>query len=132
MEGYAYILTHQVIPAVFYDHFYDWGDSTHDQIVELVQYLINGSFFCRQIYLELVQNMIRLLADVVRRMLIVYLFFYNIKDLTVILLVLVLDSRIASTSLRCILPRPQGVTKIGHFAFAHHLHLHIDYAKSSF
>ncbi|XP_072987661.1 probable alpha-amylase 2 [Typha latifolia] len=36
MEGYAYILTHPGIPTVFYDHFYDWGDSTHDQIVKLM------------------------------------------------------------------------------------------------
>ncbi|RAL52413.1 hypothetical protein DM860_007270 [Cuscuta australis] len=36
MEGYAYILTHPGIPAVFYDHFYDWGNSIHDQIVKLI------------------------------------------------------------------------------------------------
>ncbi|KAG6644687.1 hypothetical protein CIPAW_08G070100 [Carya illinoinensis] len=36
MEGYAYILTHPGIPTVFYDHFYDWGDSTHDQITKLM------------------------------------------------------------------------------------------------
>ncbi|KAJ0087302.1 hypothetical protein Patl1_09456 [Pistacia atlantica] len=36
MEGYTYILTHPGIPAVFYDHFYDWGDSIHDQIVKLM------------------------------------------------------------------------------------------------
>ncbi|XP_068646017.1 probable alpha-amylase 2 isoform X2 [Aristolochia californica] len=36
MEGYAYILTHPGIPTVFYDHFYDQGDSTHDQIVKLM------------------------------------------------------------------------------------------------
>lgn len=36
MQGYAYILTHPGIPAIFYDHFYDWGDSIHDQIVKLV------------------------------------------------------------------------------------------------
>lgn len=24
------------MPSVFYDHFYDWGNSTHDQIVKLV------------------------------------------------------------------------------------------------
>ncbi|KAK1325384.1 putative alpha-amylase 2 [Acorus calamus] len=36
MEGYAYILTHPGIPTVFYDHLYDWGDSTHDQIVKLM------------------------------------------------------------------------------------------------
>ncbi|CAK9178362.1 unnamed protein product [Ilex paraguariensis] len=36
MEGYAYILTHPGIPTVFYDHFYDWGDSIHDQIVKLM------------------------------------------------------------------------------------------------
>ncbi|KAF5206143.1 Alpha-amylase, partial [Thalictrum thalictroides] len=36
MEGYAYILTHPGIPSVFYDHFYDWGDSIHDQIVKLI------------------------------------------------------------------------------------------------
>ncbi|KAL9264190.1 putative alpha-amylase 2 [Drosera capensis] len=37
MEGYAYILTHPGIPSVFYDHFYDWGNSIHDQIVKLIQ-----------------------------------------------------------------------------------------------
>lgn len=37
MEGYAYILTHPGIPTVFYDHFYDWGISSHDQIVKLVK-----------------------------------------------------------------------------------------------
>lgn len=36
MEGYAYILTHPGIPTVFYDHFYDLGDSIHDQIVKLM------------------------------------------------------------------------------------------------
>eukprot|EP00262_Sarcandra_glabra_P006628 TRINITY_DN1898_c0_g1_i1.p1 TRINITY_DN1898_c0_g1~~TRINITY_DN1898_c0_g1_i1.p1 ORF type:complete len:418 (+),score=62.92 TRINITY_DN1898_c0_g1_i1:519-1772(+) len=36
MEGYAYILTHPGIPSVFYDHFYDWGDTYHDQIVKLI------------------------------------------------------------------------------------------------
>lgn len=36
MEGYAYILTHPGIPTVFYDHFYDWGDSLHNQIVKLM------------------------------------------------------------------------------------------------
>ncbi|XP_031477721.1 probable alpha-amylase 2 [Nymphaea colorata] len=36
MEGYAYILTHPGIPTVFYDHFYDWGSSIHDQIVKLI------------------------------------------------------------------------------------------------
>ncbi|KAG6648356.1 probable alpha-amylase 2 isoform X1 [Carya illinoinensis] len=35
-EGYAYILTHPGIPTVFYDHFYDWGNSIHDQIVKLM------------------------------------------------------------------------------------------------
>ncbi|CAH9087024.1 unnamed protein product [Cuscuta europaea] len=37
MEGYAYILTHPGIPAVFYDHFYDWGNSIHDEIVKLIE-----------------------------------------------------------------------------------------------
>ncbi|KAB1203594.1 putative alpha-amylase 2 [Morella rubra] len=36
MEGYAYILTHPGMPTVFYDHFYDWGNSIHDQIVKLM------------------------------------------------------------------------------------------------
>ncbi|KAH0456337.1 hypothetical protein IEQ34_014244 [Dendrobium chrysotoxum] len=35
MEGYAYILTHPGIPTVFYDHFYDWGKSIHDQIMDV-------------------------------------------------------------------------------------------------
>ncbi|KAM7514017.1 hypothetical protein LguiA_003600 [Lonicera macranthoides] len=35
-QGYAYILTHPGIPSVFYDHFYDWGDSIHNQIVKLM------------------------------------------------------------------------------------------------
>ncbi|CAA7403540.1 unnamed protein product [Spirodela intermedia] len=35
-QGYAYILTHPGIPTIFYDHFYDWGDSLHDQLVKLV------------------------------------------------------------------------------------------------
>jgi len=37
MEGYAYILTHPGIPAVFYDHFYDQGLSLHDEIAKLMQ-----------------------------------------------------------------------------------------------
>ncbi|PRQ32945.1 putative alpha-amylase [Rosa chinensis] len=37
LQGYAYILTQPGIPSVFYDHFYDSGDSIHDQIVKLVQ-----------------------------------------------------------------------------------------------
>lgn len=36
MEGYAYVLTHPGIPTVFYDHFYDWDSSIHDQIVKLI------------------------------------------------------------------------------------------------
>lgn len=36
LQGYTYILTHPGIPTVFYDHFYDWDDSIHDQIVKLV------------------------------------------------------------------------------------------------
>ncbi|TMW96272.1 hypothetical protein EJD97_007641 [Solanum chilense] len=36
MEGYAYILTHPGIPSVFYDHFYEWDNSMHDQIVKLI------------------------------------------------------------------------------------------------
>ncbi|KAK9165017.1 hypothetical protein Scep_000208 [Stephania cephalantha] len=36
IEGYVYILTHPGIPSVFYDHFYDWGDSFHNQIVKLL------------------------------------------------------------------------------------------------
>ncbi|XP_021737128.1 probable alpha-amylase 2 [Chenopodium quinoa] len=36
MEGYVYILTHPGIPSVFYDHFYDWDTSYHDQIVKLI------------------------------------------------------------------------------------------------
>ncbi|MCL7044068.1 hypothetical protein MKW94_015778 [Papaver nudicaule] len=36
MEGYAYLLTHPGIPSVFYDHFCDWGESIHDQIVKLM------------------------------------------------------------------------------------------------
>ncbi|KAI3855943.1 hypothetical protein MKW92_021829 [Papaver armeniacum] len=36
MEGYAYLLTHPGIPSVFYDHFCDWGESIHDEIVKLM------------------------------------------------------------------------------------------------
>lgn len=36
MEGYAYILTHPGMPCVFYDHFYNWGNSIHNQIVKLI------------------------------------------------------------------------------------------------
>ncbi|KAK6939280.1 Alpha-amylase, C-terminal beta-sheet, partial [Dillenia turbinata] len=36
LQGYAYILTHPGIPSVFYDHFYDWGESIHNQIVKLM------------------------------------------------------------------------------------------------
>ncbi|XP_009411975.2 probable alpha-amylase 2 [Musa acuminata AAA Group] len=36
IEGYVYILTHPGIPTVFYDHFYDWGNSYHNQIVKLM------------------------------------------------------------------------------------------------
>ncbi|KAI5392691.1 probable alpha-amylase 2 [Lathyrus oleraceus] len=36
MEGYAYILTHPGIPTIFYDHFYDWNHSVHEQIVKLI------------------------------------------------------------------------------------------------
>lgn len=38
LQGYAYILTHPGVPTVFYDHFYDWGDSYHVQIAKLVRY----------------------------------------------------------------------------------------------
>lgn len=38
IQGYAYILTHPGIPLVFYDHFFDRGDSTHNEIVMLVCY----------------------------------------------------------------------------------------------
>ncbi|CAI9116997.1 OLC1v1018307C4 [Oldenlandia corymbosa var. corymbosa] len=41
MEGYAYILTHPGIPCVFYDHFYDWGNAYHDEIVKLVSCYLN-------------------------------------------------------------------------------------------
>ncbi|CAL5384584.1 unnamed protein product [Camellia sinensis] len=34
--GYAYILTHPGIPTVFYDHFYDWDNAIHDEIVKLM------------------------------------------------------------------------------------------------
>ncbi|XP_039137593.1 probable alpha-amylase 2 [Dioscorea cayenensis subsp. rotundata] len=37
MQGYAYILTHPGLPMVFYDHFYDWGQSMHDQILKLME-----------------------------------------------------------------------------------------------
>lgn len=37
MQGYAYILTHPGLPMVFYDHFYDWGQSMHEQIVKLME-----------------------------------------------------------------------------------------------
>ncbi|CAJ2675821.1 unnamed protein product [Trifolium pratense] len=36
MEGYAYILTHPGTPTIFYDHFYDWSNSIHEQIVKLI------------------------------------------------------------------------------------------------
>ncbi|XP_028067942.1 probable alpha-amylase 2 isoform X2 [Camellia sinensis] len=35
-QGYAYILTHPGIPTVFYDHFYDWDNAIHDEIVKLM------------------------------------------------------------------------------------------------
>ncbi|MCH97189.1 alpha-amylase 2, partial [Trifolium medium] len=34
--GYAYILTHPGTPTIFYDHFYDWSNSVHEQIVKLI------------------------------------------------------------------------------------------------
>lgn len=43
LQGYAYILTHPGIPTVFYDHFYDWGDSVHDEIVKLVCGIVNNA-----------------------------------------------------------------------------------------
>uniref|UniRef100_A0A0D9W2F2 Alpha-amylase n=1 Tax=Leersia perrieri TaxID=77586 RepID=A0A0D9W2F2_9ORYZ len=36
-QGYAYILSHPGIPTVFYDHFYDWGDSFHANIAKLME-----------------------------------------------------------------------------------------------
>ncbi len=36
LMGYAYILTHPGIPCVFWPHFYDWGQSAHDQIQNLI------------------------------------------------------------------------------------------------
>ncbi|XP_028082970.1 probable alpha-amylase 2 [Camellia sinensis] len=36
VQGYAYILTHPGIPTVFYDHFYDWDNAIHDEIVKLM------------------------------------------------------------------------------------------------
>ncbi|KAJ3680459.1 hypothetical protein LUZ60_016737 [Juncus effusus] len=47
MEGYAYILTHPGIPSVFYDHFYNWGDSIHDQIAKLMEIRINQDMHSR-------------------------------------------------------------------------------------
>ncbi|CAL9154333.1 unnamed protein product [Musa hybrid cultivar] len=35
-QRYVYILTHPGIPTVFYDHFYDWDNSYHNQIVRLM------------------------------------------------------------------------------------------------
>ena len=42
LQGYAYILTHPGVPTVFYDHFYDWGNSIREQIVKLVSNRISN------------------------------------------------------------------------------------------
>lgn len=39
-QGYAYILTHPGQPAVFYDHFFDWGESIRNAILDLVWILL--------------------------------------------------------------------------------------------
>ncbi|CAM8973405.1 unnamed protein product [Rhodiola kirilowii] len=45
MQGYAYILTHPGTPAIFYDHFYDFG--IHDVITELIEARRRAGIHCR-------------------------------------------------------------------------------------
>ncbi|ESW11483.1 hypothetical protein PHAVU_008G033800 [Phaseolus vulgaris] len=45
MQGYAYILTHPGTPAIFYDHFYDFG--IHDMITELIEARRRAGIHCR-------------------------------------------------------------------------------------
>ncbi|RDX93372.1 Alpha-amylase 3, chloroplastic [Mucuna pruriens] len=45
MQGYAYILTHPGTPAIFYDHFYDFG--IHDVITELIEARKRAGIHCR-------------------------------------------------------------------------------------
>ena len=35
--AYAYLMTHPGLPCVFWSHFFDWGEPTHDRIVQLMQ-----------------------------------------------------------------------------------------------
>lgn len=50
VQGYTYILTHPGIPTVFYDHFYDLGDSIHEQIVKLVCYATIFMCYCSMVF----------------------------------------------------------------------------------
>ncbi|CAA6666741.1 unnamed protein product [Spirodela intermedia] len=63
MEGYAYILTHPGIPIIFYDHFYDWGDSLHDQLVKLVDIRRSQGIHSRSMIKILEANRGRLLVS---------------------------------------------------------------------
>jgi len=36
-QGYAYILTHPGMPCIFYDHFFEWGDTLRSEIMMLLQ-----------------------------------------------------------------------------------------------
>ena len=60
VQGYAYILTHPGIPTVFYNHFYDWDNAIHDEIVKLVSVLI--STILNEFNVFLTQAAVRLLS----------------------------------------------------------------------
>ena len=36
-QGYAYILTHPGMPCIFWDHFFEWGDTLRSEINSLLQ-----------------------------------------------------------------------------------------------
>lgn len=36
-QGYAYILTHPGMPCIFYDHFFEWGDTLRSEISMLLE-----------------------------------------------------------------------------------------------
>jgi hypothetical protein len=42
-QGYAYILTHPGMPCIFYDHFFEWGDTLRSEISMLLEVRNKGS-----------------------------------------------------------------------------------------
>jgi alpha-amylase len=41
-QGYAYILTHPGMPCIFYDHYFEWGDTLKNEIQTLLEVCRGG------------------------------------------------------------------------------------------